>query len=585
MDAVAQNVEAVTEARIYWVALSGNDANDGSRDLPFATIQRAIDQAKPGTTIHVGPGTFYERISFTKPGEDGQPITLRGSTEGDKKSTRIEGGRKVDPAVWQPAPEVAPAVFKTTAFKEEPEFITIDGLSLARLNRVAGSVAEDGARKFTAMEVLSWPDGPVAQAPVAGVDVWTALGGAYTYDNGTTYVRLKGGDDPRKHTFAITPTGPVVSIETAHITLRDLEIGGGEVGIAIQGLQASHNRIEHCRVVNGRIRIKVSDRASHTVIAHNYLSMGFLGKKPGPWTISSSSPVSDELKTRRFLYRYFKTFASEARTSDDKSLQLNEGASDTLIEDNDLDGGIIGIEVREVSKLTIKDNRIQNFSSVGMALRAGASNVHIANNEIRDCNISIRLHEMNSYSGHELYIYGNRCVQPPLVGMQLFSHFFAESAITGKASPPIPNVAYVYHNTFVGGSRGVTISPKTLKNFPQLVILNNIFAGQETPLDFKTIVANEPSIIFAHNWIFGTAPGQEKPGWLAASNIVATPGAAMMDGSFVLTGENAGKETGLDVSKPFGIGKKTFGPLPGFQPSYFSGAKPDLGAMRTPQTN
>ena len=47
----------------YHVATTGLDANVGSVDAPFMTIQRAADVAQPGDVITVHEGTYHERVN------------------------------------------------------------------------------------------------------------------------------------------------------------------------------------------------------------------------------------------------------------------------------------------------------------------------------------------------------------------------------------------------------------------------------------------------------------------------------------------------------------------------------------------
>ena len=49
--------EPAAGAVSLYVDPSGSDSNDGSQGKPFQTIQAALDEATPGTTINVGPGT------------------------------------------------------------------------------------------------------------------------------------------------------------------------------------------------------------------------------------------------------------------------------------------------------------------------------------------------------------------------------------------------------------------------------------------------------------------------------------------------------------------------------------------------
>lgn len=49
-------------------------SKDGTGD--YTTIQAAVDNSKPGDTIHVKTGVYNEGVSFTKSGTSTQPITL-----------------------------------------------------------------------------------------------------------------------------------------------------------------------------------------------------------------------------------------------------------------------------------------------------------------------------------------------------------------------------------------------------------------------------------------------------------------------------------------------------------------------------
>ncbi|MBR5421466.1 MAG: InlB B-repeat-containing protein [Lachnospiraceae bacterium] len=61
-----------------YVSTEGNDENDGSEDRPFRSIQHALDQAQPGSTVHVKAGIYDECLSFPRSGEKTDPITLMG---------------------------------------------------------------------------------------------------------------------------------------------------------------------------------------------------------------------------------------------------------------------------------------------------------------------------------------------------------------------------------------------------------------------------------------------------------------------------------------------------------------------------
>ncbi|MEV8440552.1 carbohydrate-binding protein [Actinosynnema sp. NPDC051121] len=66
-------------ADALYVAVDGDDAYPGTVAAPLRTIQRAVDLAQPGFTIHVRGGTYAPstNIQLLKNGTASQPITLR----------------------------------------------------------------------------------------------------------------------------------------------------------------------------------------------------------------------------------------------------------------------------------------------------------------------------------------------------------------------------------------------------------------------------------------------------------------------------------------------------------------------------
>ncbi len=61
----------------YYVATTGNDANPGTQDKPWRTIQRAANVMVAGDTTTVLAGDYAERVQVTRSGASGAPITYR----------------------------------------------------------------------------------------------------------------------------------------------------------------------------------------------------------------------------------------------------------------------------------------------------------------------------------------------------------------------------------------------------------------------------------------------------------------------------------------------------------------------------
>jgi parallel beta-helix repeat protein len=66
-------------AETWYVTLRGNDKATGTApDQAFKTIARATRELKPGDTLKVASGTYYEQVALNRSGEDGKPIVVVG---------------------------------------------------------------------------------------------------------------------------------------------------------------------------------------------------------------------------------------------------------------------------------------------------------------------------------------------------------------------------------------------------------------------------------------------------------------------------------------------------------------------------
>ena len=78
-----------------YVATTGSDSNSGSESAPFLTIERAASRARPGMTVHVAPGTYWENVQTTAKGSATARIRYVSDT---KWGARIIGSGKG--AMW-----------------------------------------------------------------------------------------------------------------------------------------------------------------------------------------------------------------------------------------------------------------------------------------------------------------------------------------------------------------------------------------------------------------------------------------------------------------------------------------------------
>ena len=64
-------------AETYFVAQNGKEGNPGTKELPLATLQAAVDRLRPGDECVVLPGVYGEAVRLSKSGSPGQPIAIR----------------------------------------------------------------------------------------------------------------------------------------------------------------------------------------------------------------------------------------------------------------------------------------------------------------------------------------------------------------------------------------------------------------------------------------------------------------------------------------------------------------------------
>jgi tetratricopeptide (TPR) repeat protein len=90
----------------YFVGKQGNDTNDGqARDKSFLTIQKGLNILKPGDTLTIGPGEYFECVKLVNLGSPEQEtlvraeipgtVLLRGDRDAAWNFKRVEGRRFV----------------------------------------------------------------------------------------------------------------------------------------------------------------------------------------------------------------------------------------------------------------------------------------------------------------------------------------------------------------------------------------------------------------------------------------------------------------------------------------------------------
>lgn len=76
MAAPASHAEEAPAGSVY-VSTDGSDADPGTIDRPWRTIQKAADSVEAGATVYVRGGVYNEAVKVTVSGTPGNPITFR----------------------------------------------------------------------------------------------------------------------------------------------------------------------------------------------------------------------------------------------------------------------------------------------------------------------------------------------------------------------------------------------------------------------------------------------------------------------------------------------------------------------------
>jgi hypothetical protein len=101
--------------KLYVDAARGDDRNAGTAATPWKTLAHALRQLKPGDTLYLRGGTYYEKVALTRSGTAEAPITIAAYPG---ELAIIDGGLREfqeSPATaWEPFPGGADGEFIST---------------------------------------------------------------------------------------------------------------------------------------------------------------------------------------------------------------------------------------------------------------------------------------------------------------------------------------------------------------------------------------------------------------------------------------------------------------------------------------
>ena len=597
----------------------GDDTNSGTQNAPLKSIQTALDRVKPGDTIYVKPGEYYENVKITHSGTKDKPITLIA-----QKGATLHGVQSIN-VDWQKAGAYS---YRTTDIPYEPfsMMVKIDG-KLRHIPRLQWGWSDNNRTPSTTEGILNYPpEGPTPlqylEENLKGeerdkmyndinIKYWDGIEAVYSYDSDTktTYIRFRNGHDPKnfqlygaagetngygslnadRFTKPIDESAAIDIDNSSNIIVKGFKIYSAQNGILIHGQDASNNIIENNEIVNGQRRVSIARLAHDNIVRGNILHTELINPNYRPmawwdwWRAVREGFITDVDEEKRravaeHIYEVYKHEIGAATFSplDSCGVFVDTAGTGNRIYKNeiyDLLGGVLG---NYKGTTYIYDNYIHHISSVATKTATFTNPSYIYNNRFEDVHISYRpqLNFNNHLDQYKQvgYFFNNIVKNPKDIGSAIYVYGPKEYAQPSEDQLPM---IYIYHNTFIGSGRdNQGVFHNLGKN---IYVVNNIFLDNFVNTDGGDFG------LFAYNWsnILDKDNGIEngKNGNVNGQSLWDTESIDMkkFNPSMVKVPlDSAAHEAGIDLSKEFTIDGRVYKPFP-VPNGYYKGSRPDMG--------
>jgi len=306
----------------FYVATTGNDANPGTLQQPWRTIQKAADTAVPGAVVYVRGGVYHERVTINVSGSAAQgAITFRNYTA---ENPVIDGTGLTVPA-------------------------TPNGLFL---------IAGRSYLNIQGFELRNYKTATLTRVP-AGIYVRGAAHHIRIRNNKIHHIAHTG-----KTTNDVDAHGIAVYGDNAAQSINNLTIEGNELYALTLGSSES-------LVVNGNVDgFKI---INNTVHDNNNIGIDAIGFEQ-----VSSDPATDQARNgliaRNLVYN-INSYGNPAYGTDRSADGIYvDGGSHIVIERNRVHHNNIGVELasehqgKSTSHIVVRNNFIYLNDIVGIAL-------------------------------------------------------------------------------------------------------------------------------------------------------------------------------------------------------------------------
>lgn len=556
-------------ANIY-ISPTGKDGAAGTENDPLRKVQDGLDRAKAGDTVLLLPGVYRERVRFNSSGEYGKPVVLSGS-----EGAILEGCDDVQ-LDWQPAPDISEHTYRA-ALPFPVITVTAGGKIITILDERRVDPENIKARIAKANEAIA-KDPAAANVPRNKVDEqwqWPLM-----FKNGIAPTGWKGfkalamyhsknkellvcfgeeGLDPRKLQMTVAQRVPIITISgTNRCVVRNLTIRYGWNAVHIE--KSLGSVVENCRITGVDFGVYMAEGAKMSTVRFNEISLDpYAGASPfqeGSW----------ENWQAHKLGGFYDREGVDMRHTDG-----GHRIHDNYIHDHW--GGIQDVgEIGENMNLDVHHNRVETICDDGLEPNGAEENCQWHDNIVNGCICGFRIKCVKKgplyayrnifYNNKEDYRnYGEHEMQPAQVYVY-HNTSTAEAAVTSNKVFGIgtPNY-YFMNNLFYCGhwfqNAGKSVNPNWHGDFNAFIRRSDARATEEG-WDKDHAFATSLNMDLSSTWLKDAAPG-------------FTDYAAH---DFSLLENSPAREKGTDLAEALKLN------LPGLEGKYYSGQRPDAGAVQ-----
>ncbi|REJ89014.1 MAG: hypothetical protein DWQ34_08155 [Planctomycetota bacterium] len=458
----------------YFVdAAGGDDQNEGSEQTPWKTLRYSLRKLKPGDTLYLRGGVYYEKVSLSQSGTEDAPITIR-SYPGE--TAIIDGGLREffdsPETSWEPYKDGAEGEFVSTRTYDDAndrrvpyQFLpaawepmwSIEHERPLALGHFADSMVPLHSYRV-AVDLRSenelWIGG---KFEMRDTGVYCGPGLWFNRETGRIHIRLahhtleglgdrayRGETDPRKLPLIIAAGfgNDVLRVNgVQHVRIQDLILRGATGSPMIHVYGSQNVELDHLTVYGGFPGLLI-DASQNIRVTHS----AFRGLA-APWTSRA-----------HMKYRGTASYQIVLRDAQPRNENI-ELAWCEFTDDHDF------AFLRFVTNLQFHHNFVDNFNDDGLECgpKLRDHTLFIHQNRIGRCLIPITQHEIEkdeSPADHDpesgVFVYrnvfdlrGGVYSGPPAESDPSGAFLNREGHLVGDHGSPIWPVMRVYHNTFL----------------------------------------------------------------------------------------------------------------------------------------